>query len=140
MSTKPLSGKSFFPLFLKYTAPAILWTAFIFVLCTVPGNSLPSHSWFELFHVDKQVHVVLYALLVVFWFVGLQKQHKIKSLKHKNAGLVCLLSMVYGVMMEYMQLLIGQGRSFEWLDVLANGFGILTGVLLFRWVYAKWPR
>jgi len=41
---------------------------------------------------------------------------------------------VWGILMEVMQLFMHQGRSFSWLDILANLVGAIIGVLVYRWM------
>ncbi|NJN34087.1 MAG: hypothetical protein HC817_07405 [Saprospiraceae bacterium] len=48
--------------------PAIGWGIFVFVLSVWPGKDFPKiEDWFDLFSVDKVVHMVFYALLT--WLI-----------------------------------------------------------------------
>ncbi|MFT5336847.1 MAG: VanZ family protein [Luteibaculaceae bacterium] len=126
-------------MFIRFTAPAIVWTAFILFLCTLPGKHFPTHSWFELFHLDKQVHLFLFLMLVLLWIVGLKKQNQFNHLKHRNALRVTFFAVLFGFGTEYLQLGLARGRSFEWFDILANVAGSFLGLVFFRIIYGKWP-
>ena len=53
--------------FLKKPWPAVIWTIIIFVLMTIPGNSIPSHGLFGIPHLDKLVHAIMFGALVLLW-------------------------------------------------------------------------
>jgi VanZ family protein len=75
-------------------------------------------SWFSRF--DKATHAVVFAGLAV-WFAG---QYRPRSYWRIAVGLL-----LYGVLIEVSQRLVGY-RSAEWLDVAADGAGIIAGLLI----------
>lgn len=50
---------------------------------------------------------------------------------------VLLFSAGTGVLIEILQPLLTAFRKFEWLDMVANATGALTGIFLFRWYLTK---
>ena len=109
---------------LRYV-PALLWSAFIFVLCFIPGNDLPKHPWLEKIYFDKFVHAGLYFV----YFILL-----IRAFKQQGTGklvlpfLICLLQ---GILIECIQgSSLIQGRSFDSWDIVANVFGVSIAALV----------
>ena len=45
--------------------------------------------------------------------------------------LVCFSVIIFGVLIEYLQLFMDLGRQFEKLDMLANALGTMLGLILF---------
>lgn len=45
--------------------------------------------------------------------------------------LIILVTVGWGIFMEFMQLEMHAGRSFSWYDELANATGVLTGILFY---------
>jgi VanZ family protein len=89
----------------------------------VPGNQLP-----VLFAHDKVMHGGSYFLLMT-WFAGVYEV--------RRHLLIALVLLVLGTVLDLLQSLIAT-RTFSLLDVLANGMGILLGLMLARLVLAGW--
>jgi VanZ family protein len=75
-------------------------------------------SWLGEF--DKWAHAIMFALLAV-WFAG---QYRPRSYWRIALGLV-----MFGLLIELCQRLVAY-RSAEWLDVAADGVGIIAGLLV----------
>lgn len=102
---------------------AILWTLLIFILCLWPGKELPKS---DIPLIDKWVHFVLFAPFCFLWLCA----QPARSFKRLAAMFVagCLL----GYLVECLQgAFPSLGRSYDLLDVVADGIGSLLGVLLF---------
>lgn len=115
-------------LLLKYPVLfSITWALIIFALCATPGQYIPSISWLDLLSFDKLVHAFIFyvqcsALLVV-------------KMQYQQANLFkwvyLVLSITYGMMLEWMQATMFVNRSADWMDIAANSFGCLMGFWLF---------
>lgn len=82
----------------------------------------------ELFpQADKAGHFAMYALLS-FVCAGTVKQDEIKTAKIKV--FIVVLCALYGLLIEILQELMPYGRTFEWLDAVANLAGALAGMLI----------
>lgn len=84
---------------------------------------------------DKVAHFLMYTLLTLFWTTALKRQNKSVKLR-KRAFLTTvfggfLLSLTLEIIQEYLII----SRYFEALDLIANAFGCIFGVLLFRILY-----
>ncbi len=55
----------------------IIWALVIFVLCSVPGDSLPQTSMIQIPHFDKMVHFGLFFIMGIFLIAELRYQTKL---------------------------------------------------------------
>lgn len=113
------------------------YTAFIFVLCTLPGSAfpdIPPNPWLQL---DKLIHLGLWFALAlcyafalprlgVSWLVALT--------------LTALLGAGYGLLIEWFQESFTD-RTYDIYDVYADfagtGLGIIVAIILKSIVYSK---
>ena len=106
----------------KYFATAhILWAVVVFGLHAMSSKSFPKISFWENLGPDKIVHAFMFFVatsLAVFSGWG-----KLKS----AAVWICA-----GVLLEYYQFYFTTDRSFDWLDVVADSFGVLLALILIR--------
>ena len=90
---------------------AVFWTAFVLIASLMPVHppgKLPAQS-------DKLVHVIFFALLYYFWT---------KTGLFRSISLLVYL-VFFGIIIEILQGILPFGRHFDWLDVLADFFGII---------------
>jgi hypothetical protein len=76
----------------------------------LPSNDVPT---IKIPHFDKIIHFGLYfmfSFLLYKSFVELR--------------LIIALSISYGAIIEFLQDVLTTSRSFDWLDILANSFGV----------------
>ena len=60
----------------------------------------------SLFQLDKIIHLLLYFVFVQLWALNLKKEEK------KNKIIILLIGIVYGVIIEYLQITMNMGRNF----------------------------
>jgi len=125
----------------KYYGPAFLWALFILVMCSVQFGPI-SHSPMFFPGFDKLVHCGFFFVLVIFSFYGLSRQQIPAAMPYKAVLLIIATAIIYGGVIELLQLYIFTWRSGEWDDLFADavgasmaGFGILLTVYGMR--YAK---
>jgi len=96
----------------------LLYAVCIAALSLLPPKDLPSLPLFE--GADKIIHFFMYFILsfLLCW-----------ALKIENKFQRWLLVLF----MEYTQLSMHLGRSFSWYDVLANSFGVMLGIVVFKY-------
>ena len=112
---------------IKYHGPAILWALFIFIMCTVDlGGVSKSTLFFPGF--DKLAHCGFFFVLVVFWHNGITRQHSITDVSYKWLIVILTLSILYGGLIELLQLTVFTWRSGEWDDLFADAVGASMGV------------
>ncbi len=111
--------------FIKYQLPLISWVAFIFLLCSTPGNKIPHVSWLELLSFDKFVHASVFFILTHLSVRTLIVKSNFKTV------VVTLLCIFYGGILEVMQSYYFEQRSGDVLDFIANSIGCIIAVLSF---------
>lgn len=102
-----------------------LLVAAVCVSSLVPGQMLPLQGYN-----DKVLHATTYCALML-WFSGLYIRSR--SLL-AVAGFLFLL----GLSLDIAQGVATSYRTFDLLDIAANGGGILVGLVLARLVFAGW--
>jgi len=80
---------------------------------------------------DKLAHILMYAIFS--FLLG----RRIIGVRPFNWLLVILITSSYGILMEILQELLIAGRQFEFLDILANIFGSLSGTMLIYMLYKR---
>jgi len=97
----------------KYLAFGI--TLIIFILCIMPSDKLPDAN-------DKTAHFVAFAGWAFCWQFAFR--NNVKTL---------FLGILYGILIEFWQgsLPVSFHRSFDWYDALADGVGVIIGLLLY---------
>ena len=104
----------------------VIYTSTIGALSLVRLTELPKlNTGFD----DKIAHFILYAGLCLFWFMSLYVLKKKSSLL-----LACLLSIVFGAVIEILQGVVSIYRTTDVFDLVANCLGIFTMTLI---IYTK---
>jgi VanZ family protein len=103
--------------------PALVWAAFLFVLSSIPGTSLPPlPGW----NADKLVHAVVYVVLGILCLRGMRRT---SSLPRGRAVIIAaVITALYGVSDELHQMFTPK-RSADWHDAVADAAGGLAGAL-----------
>lgn len=108
----------------------LIWLITISFLLLIPGNSIPQ-AGFIVPHLDKLVHLAMFAILSFLTLSNLRSKRKFTGLK--EIVMVVLFSSGIGLVLELVQELFIKGRYFDWWDVVANTIGAIIGVsLLFK--------
>lgn len=108
-----------------YLIAAIICSIGVFILSTLPPQSLSTFEEFQFRHLDKIVHAGMYAVLAFLWFKTLNKGNFTRT----QSGIIVIAVSMYGVLMEYAQLMV-KGRSFEWEDIISNAAGAILGIVI----------
>ncbi|MBX3254819.1 MAG: VanZ family protein [Chitinophagaceae bacterium] len=110
--------------------PAVIWSAIIFVLLSLPGSDLPEGP--SIPYLDKIIHVFLFGAHVYLWNTYLANRVKTGKILW-IFFLTFLITCLYGVGMEYYQKYFVPNRGFETGDMIADAAGALGGWLLCKW-------
>lgn len=105
---------------------AALWSLFILLACLINSDNFKKIDAPKIENLDKLVHFGFYTLLTMLWIWCL-RIYKRKKTFFKNLFLILLLSVLFGILIEFLQEYTTNNRAFEWLDVLANTTGALFG-------------
>ena len=102
--------------------------AIIFALCATPGHLIPSANWLELLSFDKWVHASMFFILCSLLFLVMIKYNQANYWKI----IYFLVCVSYGGLLEVMQAKCFTNRSADWQDFVANSFGCVVAVLVFK--------
>ncbi|MFY9308927.1 MAG: VanZ family protein [Bacteroidia bacterium] len=119
-------------MFFKYTWWSMLWALIILILCGIPGRDIPHISFLELLSFDKFVHAGIFMVLVVLTIRGFTLQKNFPKLQASAKAAACISCIVYGGLLEVMQGTLFEGRSADIYDFIANSFGCIVGLLLYK--------
>jgi hypothetical protein len=113
--------------FMKHLNPwifPILWGGIILFLSLLPGGR-GQLILFGIPHFDKVGHFGMYAIWAFLLFYALKKN---PNHNHRKAFWFsfAVISLI-GIILEFGQDTITQGRSFEYADMLANSLGAFAG-------------
>ena len=113
---------------LKYHWLTILWALFVFLMCSVKFSETVTHEPMFFPGFDKLVHSGFFFMLVIFWSNGIIRQQNIGKISYKSATIIVVLSILYGALIEVLQLTIFTWRSGEWPDLFADTLGACMGI------------
>ena len=116
----------------KQFIPAIAWFVLSLVLLCLPGSTIPKYPWLALIHADKWVHITLFFILCFLFSFPIKRSSLTKNEKLKWFVLITLAGIAYGTLMEFVQDRWIPNRSFEVLDIVADGTGS-TLALVYSW-------
>jgi len=106
---------------------AIFWTLTIAILCLIQINDLPDFNSIPIPDKDKYVHFTFHLVFTLLWsgyFWNVQK-----SLVFKTLFKVFLVSVTYGILIEFLQGEFTATRKADICDVLANTTGATIAVI-----------
>jgi len=114
---------------------ALGWGLLILVLSLMPGG--PGHIMFGIPHFDKVGHCGMYAVWTVLIVRALMTMPGYTA--QRSLRVAIGVGTLAGIGLEFGQLFMHQGRSFEVADMVANAVGAMAGA----WVGLKsldWRR
>lgn len=113
---------------------AIIWNVVILVMCLINLSNINEAKKINIPNLDKIVHFMFYTTSAFLWcWALLNKKAKTHTL---NLTLIVLGLVLFGLLIEFLQDILPTQRSFEWLDVLCNTAGVLSGTALYL-LYTK---
>jgi len=104
---------------------AISITIFIAILSLINTDNIPLESFSNS---DKVYHAIAYFFLMLSWLYTFHK----KEAFNKNVKYVILACFIYGIIIEVLQGVTTTYRTASYLDMLANGSGVVLAVLAFH--------
>ena len=108
--------------------PAITWFIISVVLLTIPGSAFPKENWLDKIWFDKWVHIGMFAIMVTLWCWAVLKMYSVSTRLRTVFIWIGLLSLSYGVGMEFVQKYFINNRSFDLGDIIADAVGSSLGV------------
>jgi len=119
--------------FLKSYWAALLWAAFILLLCGLPGKDLPNIDFWEINIEDKLAHVFVFAILGVLIIAGAASPKHIR-LSKRTIFISIAIGIFYGALTELLQGWLFPSRFSSLSDFIADGLGAILGTV-FAFLY-----
>ena len=118
--------------------PAIAWALFILILTGIPGNQIPRiPDFLEWLSPDKVIHLIMFGLLSYLMLYGNRRQY-FKSKKRSFYVInVILISAVYGIITELLQVYVFTGRNGNIYDAAADLLGAIIGGMAYYLQHLK---
>jgi len=108
---------------------AILFSIFITIAFLSPISGMPKIDF--IIPIDKVAHITIYMLLAFIWMFYFYKVNG-NILKINTIVILLSLFLVYGTIIEVLQELFIDFRQADIFDVLANTFGSVLGLFVFK--------
>jgi hypothetical protein len=115
---------------------AYLWAILITFLCGANGNNIPHFSITNLLGFDKLAHMLLFGTETLLIAIANNKFFINKN-NFKIIFPAFLLGTIFGIIIEILQATVFINRSFDYLDMLANGIGCVLAWLILNWKLNK---
>ena len=106
----------------------------IIILSLISGASLKKISFTDIASIDKLGHCAFYGF-ASFCFSMHMKINKFKTIFQDL--LVFTILFTLGLTLEFLQYACAEGRFFDLLDQLANTIGIISGLFIAGFLFAK---
>ena len=106
--------------------PALVWALFILLGCLVSPAYIPKPSW-SFIGLDKLIHFALFFIMSAT--MALIFRHKGMH-AYRIAVVTFILSVVYGILVEFLQMMMRVGREADVDDAIANAIGAALFSLL----------
>jgi VanZ family protein len=112
----------------------VLWLAIICYGLFIPANELPTNPFFNIPHFDKIVHFLL------FFGLNILLMRPLKKLNLKYYLLAPVISVFFGLILEYEQHIVTVSRNSDIYDFFANLSGIVAATLFYYFFVSekKW--
>lgn len=118
--------------FIKQHLNSLLWALIILILCGSPSSGFPSSGFFNIPHFDKIVHFGLY---VVFTLLLISENNPLRNnggISKQSIFIALTIAILYGLLIELLQWSVFTSRGAEFWDFLANTFGAIIAVLVYK--------
>ena len=91
-------------------------------------------GFLDAIYFDKWVHAGLFGMLTILFSWPFRKLY---PAQHSLFISIAVLSLLYGIAMEYVQKYLTTDRDFDYADMIADGVGCVIGYFFTRFILAK---
>lgn len=105
----------------------VLYVLGIMALSLLPPQDLPKIPLFR--GADKVIHFMMYFVFSILFCWALRTERH-----YSRLFFIVVLTIGWGVLMEFIQFSMRMGRSFSWYDISANSLGVLVGIVIYVFV------
>ena len=120
--------------------PGVVWFILASIAFFLPGSALPDDDWFGKIQADKIIHIGLFAVMVAIWCLPLFHKPSQTLRLPKLVIQIPFIFFGYSIMVEFIQHFFIPGRSFDLVDILADGVGCVVGFLFIKRYQRSWSN
>ena len=113
-------------------------TAVLVGMHMLPGSDLNADNWWATWHMDKVLHMIAFSGCALTWAIALAKQRRLQGGVRLEQILVGG-ALVFGMVLEAMQGAWMSGRTFDWMDVVADVAGAMSSLGVFFVIFGQRP-
>ena len=106
---------------------AVLWLLLVTILLCTPGTKFPKITWEDKIWLDKWVHIFLFMILVILWSMAYSHKKNTQIDNRKIFFKIMVVGCLYGIAIEIVQKYFIPFRSFDLMDIIADGIGCVIG-------------
>ena len=116
--------------------PSFVWASIILVLSLFSGEKVNQLSIFKIQYADKIAHFGMYFIFSYLIMYGFKNFYLNDIVKHRIQAYIFALfiSILFGGLMEILQMYLNLARSPEFNDFVADSVGTLLALLLFEFL------
>ncbi|WP_268848769.1 VanZ family protein [Flavobacterium aestivum] len=111
------------PKFLLFVI-ALFWTGIVAYFCLVESSEIPT---IDIPNLDKCIHTFFHFVFTLVWFLYLRKQLQYSNVI-RPLFYSFLFSLIFGIIIEFLQQLCTTTRSADFFDFIANAIGALLAL------------
>jgi len=105
---------------------SVIYLGVILYLSCMSGPENLDKDWFDIYHIDKLAHIIMYGLLAI-----------LLSRDQLSVLIIFVICAAYGILMEIIQGEFFEHRHFDILDIIANISGSLIGIGFYQFIKRK---
>ena len=113
------------------------WAAVVLVLTLTPAQDMPRTPDWQLLAFDTASHAFVFAVLSLTSYFSATRQRRFPTLRRRAGLLVGLGCVLFGALIEVLQMAMQMGRHGEWSDLLSDAIGAGVGLLV-GWGLRRW--
>lgn len=121
-----------------FVALPVAWAALILVLTLTPAKDMPAVPPWQLLSFDTAAHAFVFFVLAALSYFSTFRQHQSIWLQRHAFAVVLVQGLLLGALIELLQITMDLGRHGEWSDLISDGIGTITGLLLARALRRWW--
>ena len=121
-------------MFFKYNLPTLAWATVILFLTLLPTANLPQVPEWELISFMTASHAWVFFILTFLMRRGFYLQQASANLRRYSGLYAIIISIFFGILIEFLQSTMGWGRQGDMMDVVSNSIGTLLAMPVFNLV------
>lgn len=115
---------------------ALGWTIFVAFTCLINSKDLPSIG-IEVIGIDKIIHFLFHFIFTLLWSIYYFSKEKKVTIKRVTT--VVIVSLLFGIVIEWLQASFTVTRQADVLDVIFNSGGAISSGLIVYYTLKKYP-